>query len=120
MDVDEHISNGSKYINVKDSLSKNKKRKCRGNRKLQRFRRHCRKKGMTKQSIETLISNNNTDRVVQEDTQRIKNKKMDASCLVNTTSNTINMPILSENQVGLKLIHSNNNDFLSSCVELCK
>ena len=120
MDVDEHISISSQCINMKDNLSKNKKQKCHGNRKLQRFRRQCRQKGMTNQAIETLISINNTNGAVQEDIQRIKNEKMDVSCLVNTTSNTINMPILSENQVGLELIHSNSNDFLFLSIESCK
>ena len=35
----------------------NKKKKCRGNRKLQRFRRKCRKNGMNNDTIEMIIEN---------------------------------------------------------------
>ncbi|CAF3411927.1 unnamed protein product [Rotaria socialis] len=55
MDMNEHLSNVSE-----SGLPKNKKKKCRGNRKLQRFRRQCYKKGMSTEEIQKLISMKNT------------------------------------------------------------
>lgn len=43
--------------------TKKQRKKCHGNRKLQRFRKKCRKRGLTKEEIEKLIDQyNHTDK----------------------------------------------------------
>jgi hypothetical protein len=56
--MDEYASpNSSEHLDVQQNeFLKNKKKKCRGNRKLQHFKRKCRAKGMDNQAIEMLMS----------------------------------------------------------------
>lgn len=95
MDLNEHLSSGSSGF----SLSKYKKKKCRGNRKLQRLRRQCYKKGMSTQDIEKLILMKKTERSMQDHSQVLCDKNTNGSNLINTTSSIVNMQTLSENQV---------------------
>lgn len=50
-------------------LLKKKKKKCRGNRKLQRFRRHCRDKGLNNETIEILLTFKASDKQIQHQNQ---------------------------------------------------
>lgn len=115
MDIGERLLNIVSY-----NVSKNKKKKCHSNRKLQRFRRQCYKKGMPVEEIERLISMKNTELPTRQDVQGIFDEQMDVSSQVNTTNSPVGMPTLSENQVGFELINSNSNNFLSSSIELCQ
>lgn len=52
------------------------KKKCRGNRKLQHFKRKCRSRGMTEEQITTVIHNrNNNNNISSNDNNQIQKKQ---------------------------------------------
>jgi len=99
------------HLDVQNGFLKSKKKKCRGNRKLQRFRRKCRAKGMNDQAIEMLMWIKKANRSVHQNNQQIHEEQMDSSFTTNMESNNINMSMISENQVRSELINDNSNDF---------
>ncbi|CAF4124668.1 unnamed protein product [Adineta steineri] len=72
---------------------KKKKKKCRGNRKLQHFRRKCRAKGMNNQAIEMLISIKQANTSVDQNTN---NKEMEYSSIMKNVNNDDNQASDSE------------------------
>jgi len=75
-------------------------KKCHGNRRLQRFRRKYRSKGMNNQTIEMLLNIHQGTTSVYQDNQQIhkqEEKEMDDSSSLNTQKSVINMLMLSEN-----------------------
>ncbi|CAM4825035.1 unnamed protein product [Rotaria magnacalcarata] len=62
--------------NLENSIKeKKKKKKCKGNRKLQHFKRKCRSNGMNEELITKLIENRNTDYNSIKSTDNTKNNK---------------------------------------------
>ena len=58
------------------TIIKEKKKKCRGNRKLQHFKRKCRSRGMTEEQITTIIHNrNNNNNISSNDNNQIQKKQ---------------------------------------------
>jgi hypothetical protein len=70
MDTTENVAlSSSEHVDLQHGLIKNKKKKCRGNRKLQRLRRKCRAQEMDNQSIEMLLQIKNTNTSVHQTKQ---------------------------------------------------
>ncbi|CAF2145929.1 unnamed protein product [Rotaria magnacalcarata] len=75
-----------------------KKRKSYGNRKLQRFRRKCRARGVNDHTIEMLTLVKKVNGSAHQDIQQIDEDKKDGSFITNTKMNIINKPMSSKNQ----------------------
>ena len=88
--------------NKQQQLTEKKQvKKCRGNRRLQRFNRKCRSKGMNNQTIQMLLKQHPTTGLIHQDHQQKheEEEEMDNSSIMNKQSHITNISILFENQV---------------------
>jgi hypothetical protein len=99
MDIDEYQASSIVHLDAQASSSKIKKKKCHGNRKLQRFKRNYRKKGMNDQTIEMLLAMHQAIKSVHQDTQIMYEEKMDDDSFISNVDRNSNMSMSSENQV---------------------
>ncbi|CAF2928481.1 unnamed protein product [Rotaria sp. Silwood2] len=91
MDIYEHVPKSSEHLTVQDTLLKKKTKKCRGNRKLQRYTRRCQAKGMNDQAIEMLMLLRQVNKSVHQNTQETHENQKDGSFIINTVSNVMDM-----------------------------
>ncbi|CAF4149969.1 unnamed protein product [Rotaria sp. Silwood2] len=126
MNIYEHAPKSFEHLILQDSLLKKKKKKCHGNRKLQRYRRRCQAKGMNDRAIELLMLIKKANKSVHQNTQETHEDQKNGLFIINVVSNVMNMSTLLENQhltneyqgndANLEL-HSTNELFISSQTE---
>jgi hypothetical protein len=97
--MNEHIPLSSEHLDLQYGLLKKKKKKCRGNRKLQRFKRKCWAQGMNSEAIEMLLSIKNENRSVNQYDQKLDKKEMNQSSITKSINNDVNIVSLLDNQV---------------------
>ncbi len=94
-----------------DSI-KNEKKKCHGNRRLQRFRRNYRKQGLNDQTIEMLVGMHQAIGSVQQNAQIKNEEKLDDDSFISTIDHNSSMLMASENRVQLnENKHEQKNEF---------
>jgi hypothetical protein len=92
-------------------LIKNEKKKCRGNRRLQRFRRNYRKQGLNDQTIEMLVGMHQAIGSVQQNAQIKDEEKLDDDSFISNIDHNSSILMSSENRVQLnENKHERNNE----------
>ncbi|CAF3893695.1 unnamed protein product [Rotaria sp. Silwood1] len=98
MNYHQHVPKSAEHLVLRDPLLNKKKQKCLGNRKLYNFTLKCRAKGMTDHAIEMLLLLKKANTLVQAKLQNTYEDPKNASPLINTISNILNMSTLIGNQ----------------------